>query len=204
MRIAMLLAVMLAMSGPARAVVGDLNCDGVVDLKDFFIFSDNFGETGPPDASECAGPLVDDGTVVPTLSAVGVRGAGGNYNWDADAENEGVFLSWYLVDTKGFEIYSDGIPETAIHELTFSFWVREGEEKKFDEPFWVLQFTTSALEQRRKVPFEDFAALVPPEEMSSCCEYIPVVIELLLTQADGRSFAARTPRWETLYVEYFQ
>ena len=43
MRIAILLAVMLAMSGPASAVVGDLNRDGVVDLKDFFMLADNFG-----------------------------------------------------------------------------------------------------------------------------------------------------------------
>ena len=39
MKTVILLAVMLAMSGPARAVVGDLNRDGVVDLKDFFIFA---------------------------------------------------------------------------------------------------------------------------------------------------------------------
>jgi hypothetical protein len=61
MRIAILLAVMLAMSGPASAVVGDLNRDGVVNLKDFFIFSDNFGETGQPDASNCTEPLPIDG-----------------------------------------------------------------------------------------------------------------------------------------------
>ena len=46
MRIAILLAVMLAMSGPASAVVGDLNRDGVVDLKDFLMLADNFGLEG--------------------------------------------------------------------------------------------------------------------------------------------------------------
>ena len=47
MKTVILLAVMLAMSGPARAVVGDLNRDGVVDLKDFFIFA-YFGPKLPP------------------------------------------------------------------------------------------------------------------------------------------------------------
>ena len=57
-RIAFLLAVMLAMAGPASAVVGDLNRDGVVDLKDFFVFADNFGRRGQPEFSDCiAGPL---------------------------------------------------------------------------------------------------------------------------------------------------
>ena len=30
-------------------MVGDLNLDGQVDLVDFFIFADHFGEKGPPD-----------------------------------------------------------------------------------------------------------------------------------------------------------
>ena len=94
MRIAILLAVMLAMSGPANAVVGDLNRDGVVNLLDFFIFSDNFGETGQPDVSDCTvtGPLVDDGSVVPGLLSVGIS-LGGFRNWDADAENEGTSVT---------------------------------------------------------------------------------------------------------------
>ena len=70
MRIAILLAVMLAMSGPASAVVGDLNRDGVVDLLDFFLLADNFGEEGPPEASDCIGPLPDDDSIVPGLAAV--------------------------------------------------------------------------------------------------------------------------------------
>ena len=30
-------------------MVGDLSLDGVVDLKDFLLLADNFGEAGPPD-----------------------------------------------------------------------------------------------------------------------------------------------------------
>lgn len=44
-----LLAGLVLVAGPATAVVGDLNLDGVVDLKDFFIFADHFGQKGPPD-----------------------------------------------------------------------------------------------------------------------------------------------------------
>ena len=58
MRIAILLAVMLEMSGPASAVVGDLNLDGVVDLKDFFLLADSFGDTGPPEVDDCSGGAV--------------------------------------------------------------------------------------------------------------------------------------------------
>ena len=37
---------------PVHAVIGDLNLDGVVDLKDFFILADNFGREGAPEVCE--------------------------------------------------------------------------------------------------------------------------------------------------------
>lgn len=48
MRIVILMAVGVAvfLPSPVGAVVGDLNLDGVVDLKDFFLLVDNFGERG--------------------------------------------------------------------------------------------------------------------------------------------------------------
>jgi hypothetical protein len=53
--------VLLTTSG-AGAVDGDINADGIVDLRDFFILADNFGETGPPEASDC-GPLLYGGSI---------------------------------------------------------------------------------------------------------------------------------------------
>jgi len=52
------LAVFLLVATPVLAVLGDLNKDGTVDLEDFFIFADNFGKAGAPEA---AGDLRFDG-----------------------------------------------------------------------------------------------------------------------------------------------
>ena len=84
-----------------------------------------------------------------------------------------------------------GIPETAVHEITISFWVEEDGEKKFADPFWVLQFQALASETSIRVPFEDYVPLVPPGEKYSCCPSVPVVAELQITQADGSMFAHR-------------
>ena len=43
------IALILWWVGPTHAVIGDLDLDGDVDLEDFFIFADHFGQTGPPD-----------------------------------------------------------------------------------------------------------------------------------------------------------
>ena len=42
-------ALLLMRVSAGYAIPGDLNLDGVVDFSDFFIFSDNFGQEGPPD-----------------------------------------------------------------------------------------------------------------------------------------------------------
>ena len=50
--------VFIICGGPLQAITGDLNCNGRVDISDFYIFADNFdtqGEVG----SECAA-LVGD------------------------------------------------------------------------------------------------------------------------------------------------
>lgn len=41
--------VLVASVSPSYAVIGDLNRDGKVDFGDFFLFADNFGESGPPE-----------------------------------------------------------------------------------------------------------------------------------------------------------
>ena len=49
-RILFLMALaILAVSGPADAILGDLDRDGAVGFLDFFLFADNFGKEGPPD-----------------------------------------------------------------------------------------------------------------------------------------------------------
>ena len=39
----------LLWAGAGFAITGDLNKDGTVNFDDFFIFSDNFGKSGPPE-----------------------------------------------------------------------------------------------------------------------------------------------------------
>ena len=58
---------LLLVSAPSWGILGDLDRDGDVDLRDFFIFSDNFGNTG--EVEECGDPIPsspltfsDDGT----------------------------------------------------------------------------------------------------------------------------------------------
>ena len=210
-RIAFLLAVMLAMAGPASAVVGDLNRDGVVDLEDFFVFADNFGRRGQPETFPalpgssflCAcptvdctstGPLVDDGSVIPDLLSVRFTTGEGPHNWDADAEGEGMLVRWYLTDT---ELNSIGrTPETVVHKLTISYWVadRLSGAKKTVEPFWVQEFETLASTRTLRVPFEEYASLVPEEYITGYEHiglYVWAVAELVLIQADGSRFEAR-------------
>ena len=43
------LLLVLLIPACAGAILGDLNRDGQVDFDDFFLFSDHFGEKGPPD-----------------------------------------------------------------------------------------------------------------------------------------------------------
>jgi len=198
MRIAFLLAVMLGMSGPASAVVGDLNRDGVVDLEDFFVFADNFGETGQPEFSDCivTGPLVDDGSVIPDLLSVTINAGSGPHNWDADPEGEGMIVHWALYNTDLRLIGSSQIPETVVHKLTISYWAIDSQVgiKMHDEPFWVLEFETLATARERRVPFEEYAAFVPEEYIRGYEHiglYVSAVAELVLTQADGSSFEAR-------------
>ena len=50
--------VFIICGGPLQALTGDLNCNGRVDLSDFFIFADNYGTQGEV-GSECAA-LVGD------------------------------------------------------------------------------------------------------------------------------------------------
>ena len=45
----LLILVIVAVSGPADAILGDFDRDGAVGFLDFFIFADNFGKEGPPD-----------------------------------------------------------------------------------------------------------------------------------------------------------
>ena len=117
--LSLLMLVVMATAGPATAVVGDLNRDGVVDLEDFFVFADNFGRRGQPETFPAAlpgssflcacptvdctatGPLVDDGSVIPDLLSVRFDAGSGPHNWDADAEGEGMEWSfWYAPDTR--------------------------------------------------------------------------------------------------------
>ena len=51
------LFVLLITTSQAHGVLGDLNRDGAVDFDDFFIFADNFGESGPVEM--CDAPLTD-------------------------------------------------------------------------------------------------------------------------------------------------
>ena len=46
-----ILLLVAVISTPVYAILGDLNEDGRVDFQDFFIFSDNFGKSGPVDSS---------------------------------------------------------------------------------------------------------------------------------------------------------
>jgi len=46
----LVLALALTAGDTAHAVPGDINRDGVVDFRDFYILADNFGKRGPPEA----------------------------------------------------------------------------------------------------------------------------------------------------------
>ena len=171
----MLVLAMLSMAVPASAVVGDLNRDGVVDLNDFFVFADNFGEAGQPDVSDCTvtGPLVDDGSVVPGLTALTFNSGLGPYNWDADAENEGFLITWDLIDTDLRVIY----PPTKLRKPLSTN----------------SRSAILATERRRRVSLEEYVDFLSPEQVDDI--FLPVVAELQLTQADGSSFAASASYW---------
>jgi hypothetical protein len=124
--------------------------------------------------------------------SVRFTGGEGPYNWDADAEGEGMIVRWYLTDTELRPIGSSQVA-SAIHKLTISYWAQDDGIKKHDEPFWVLEFETLASARSRRIPFEEYASFVP-EEYITGFEHIGlhvfVVAELVLTQADGSSFEA--------------
>ena len=57
-----LLAILFAC--PTWAILGDLNKDGTVDFPDFFIFVDNFGQSGPPEPADTVTVVQVDTTYV--------------------------------------------------------------------------------------------------------------------------------------------
>ena len=100
MRIAILLAVMLAMSGPASAVVGDLNLDGVVDLKDFFLLADSFGDTGPPEVDDCSGGAVTLSTAAITETRERTLGRWDGNRWQPTLDTIGYQVTWRFVSSQ--------------------------------------------------------------------------------------------------------
>lgn len=70
-----LFAILLYLAPAADALSADLNRDGVVDFDDFFLFADQFGLTGEPDAPDTVVVVVRDTVYIDPADTLSRSGA---------------------------------------------------------------------------------------------------------------------------------
>ena len=114
---------------PAAAVGGDLNRDGVVDFSDFFLFSDNFGKTGPAE-DECGDeilsiPLTFTGSGTQTTGKFQLESGLRVVRVAKTSPTESIIVSM-LDGVTGDSFYGGGISDfNDMDEISKSFQVKE-------------------------------------------------------------------------------
>ena len=191
--------VMLLWASAGNTITGDLNQDGTVDFGDFFMLADNFGKSGPLTndcGSEFALPSeVGDlnGVLEPPMVALDYMSNwsgelfGRTKQWDGDIEDDGIELGWYYFAANDQQIFRSS-NENVILKLNVRFFVRSGDGKKYDEPFYNKDFIIDNSVRTLQLPFEEYVPLIPTADLS---DRVPVVVELRLIQSDGTVFADR-------------
>jgi hypothetical protein len=194
------LAVLTAFTPSVNALTGDLDLDGDVDFDDFFLLADNFGKKG--DIIDVCGneivPPSETGELVGTINGLVSIDTGFllAQNWDADIEDDGLEVAYYLRDSKGDFIFSRDISSLVVFKINIRFFTSKGafsDEKLSEESFFDRDFIVKAEDvgDELRIPFEEYVSKIPSTRYTSSNGNLYAIVELRLIQSDGTVFAAQ-------------
>jgi hypothetical protein len=194
------LGVLAVFISSVNALTGDLDLDGDVDFDDFFLLADNFGKKG--DITDVCGneivPPSETGELVGTINGLAYIDTGFllAQNWDADIEDDGLEVAYYLRDSQGDFIFSRDISSWVVFKINIRFFTSTGafSDKKLSEaPFFDRDFIVKAEDvgDELRIPFEEYVSKIPSTRSTSSNGNLNAIVELRLVQSDGTVFAAQ-------------
>lgn len=201
LRMLIYLALLTVFAPSVDALTGDLDLDGDVDFDDFFLLADNFGKKG--DITDVCGneivPPSETGELVGTINGLVSIDTGFllAQNWDADIEDDGLEVAYYLRDSKGDFIFSRDISSWVVFKINIRFFTSKGafsDEKLSEESFFDRDFIVKAEDvgDELRIPFEEYVSKIPSTRYTSSSNgNLYAIVELRLIQSDGTVFAAQ-------------
>ena len=194
------LGVLAVFISSVNALTGDLDLDGDVDFADFFLLADNFGKKGAI-TDNCGNEIAlpsETGELVGTINGLAYIDPGFSFakNWDADIEDDGIEVAYYLRDSKGDLILSRDISSWVVFKINIRFFTSTGalSDKKLSEaPFFERDFIVKAEDvgDDFRIPFEEYVSKIPSTRSISSNGYLNAIFELRLIQSDGTVFASQ-------------
>ena len=142
-------------------------------------------EPEPVDVSELSG-------TIPDLASVQIGDPEGPMNWDGDIEDDGYQFFIIMVNSdSGLILWRATVAvEVRLYVSADEFDV----EKEYETPYYKRTYVLTSWNEYARIAFDDLLPHIPESDVRRSAvigPFVPTVIEVTVTVADGSTYSAR-------------